>query len=188
MKIALKTALVLLCFCLALQSADAQGHSRKDKLTEDKLDGRKETYEGTYQLPFPDVWNIIKESINEIGCQIESAKPITTDEGTYKGKIQSTFCILVRSDDTTDVVLERYAMEVPYIRAGVWTSGRMQYTFYVVEKDNGDVNVRLKGELSGYEDHVTSKFHYFESNRILEEKLYNIIEGKIAAMMEESDG
>ncbi len=166
-----------------LMTYDADAQSRRERF--EKKKERPDVFETTFQKSFPTVWNIIKEAIVESDCQVEAAKPVTTDAGTFKGKIQSTFCVLVRGEDSTLPVLERYSERVPYIRAGVWTAVRMQYTFYVVENEDGDVKVKLKGEISGYETYVTSKFHYFDSNGMLEEQLFELVKKKVAAAEDE---
>lgn len=180
MKTSIQFLAILLLTLFSIQSADAQ--SRRHKKEEAK---KPNVFEATFDKSFPTVWKVIQNAITESGCLIEHAKFRETDEGTYKGKLTSTFCVIAAGEDTTIKVLERYSERVPYIRAGLWTSARMHYTFYVTENDDGTVLVKMKGEISGYEEYVTNKFHYFDSNGQLETTMLTLVKTMVAKAEDE---
>lgn len=127
----------------------------------------RDKYEDTYDVPFEDVWNAIKGFLEEKSCMIIRDRYSQTDEGLYKGSIHSDMCVL-SIGDTTEPVIKRYSTKIPYIRGGVWANGRMQYKFVVKEQDDGTVHVLLRGEMSGFEEHVTNQVHFWDSNGYLE--------------------
>lgn len=138
------------------------------------------TFREVFNAPFPAVWKSIKQALAEEDCLVEHEKYSESDGGTYKGKITSLFCVLASGDDTTETVMERYSKRIPYIRGGLWTSVRMQYVFYVTEKEDHTVQVIIKGEISGYEEHVTNQFHYFDTNGTLEQRMIERLKRLVA--------
>lgn len=129
-------------------------------------------FQDTVDAPFDLVWKAAIESIKEMGCQVEESFPVESDNYLFKAKLSSAFCVLATGYDSTMAVFDRYAERIPYIRGAVWTSARIQYTFYLTELPDGRVAVRLIGQMSGYEEYVTAKFHYFDSKGILEKELF----------------
>ncbi len=138
------------------------------------------TFREVFNAPFPAVWKSIKQALGEDGCLVEHEKYSEADNGTYKGKLTSLFCVLAAGEDSTEEVMERYSKRVPYIRGGYWTSVRMQYIFYVTEKEDHTVQLILKGEISGYEEHVTHQFHYFDTNGVLEQRIIDKLKRLVA--------
>lgn len=140
---------------------------------------KPEIFRETFTASFPAVWTSIKKALAESDCLVEHEKYSEGDDGKYKGKLTSVFCVLASGADSTEVVMERYSKRIPYIRGASWTSVRMQYLFYVTELEDGTVEVKLKGEISGFEDYITTHFHYFASNGVLEraimEKLKHLV-------------
>ena len=131
----------------------------------------KEKYEQTFNYSFEIVWNAIKEALKEINCLPSQEKYQQTDAGLYKGNLKSDYCVFSIGDDTTFKALKRYSLEVPYIRGGIWINGRMLYKFRLTEKDDGNVDLVLTGEISGFEDFVTHEVHFWKSNGILETEM-----------------
>lgn len=128
----------------------------------------KETYELTFdEALFEDVWNSIKKSLEETNCMTIKETYSQNDEGFFKGNIKSDFCVFAEGD-TTHENLEKYSIKVPFIRGGNWVTGRFQYKFLIKEQDDGTVYVKLKGEVSGFEDYVTGQVHFWDSNGFLE--------------------
>jgi len=136
----------------------------------------KEKYEKTFNYPFEIVWNAVKQSIEGISCQIGYENYKQTDEGWYKGTIKSDYCVFSTGDDTTFATLKKYSLEVPYIRGGIWINGRMQYKFMLTEKEDGSVDLMLKGEISGFEEFVTNEVHFWKSIGIFETRMLKEIE------------
>ncbi len=136
----------------------------------------KKKYEKTYNYPFEIVWQAIKKSLEDKYCQISYEKYSQTDNGLYKGSLHSDFCVFSAGRDTTFVTLKKFSYEVPFIRGGIWLNGRMQYKFKLTENDDGSVYVLLKGEISGFEDFVTHKVHFWKSNGFFETKMLEAIE------------
>jgi hypothetical protein len=88
-------------------------------------------------------------------------------------------CVFVEGEGKTIDTLQRYSLKVPVIRGGVWINGRMQYKFIIKEQEDGQVHLRLIGEVSGFENYVTSSVHFWESNGILETRMLRRIEENI---------
>lgn len=147
----------------------------------DEEKDKTEILRETFPKPFPIVWTSIKKALAEVDCLVEHEKYSETDEGTYKGKLTSLFCVLASGEDSTEVIMERYSKRIPYIRGASWSSVRMQYLFYVTELADGTVEVKLKGEISGYEDYITNHFHYFASNGVLEHRIMERLGRLLAA-------
>ncbi|MEN6510553.1 MAG: hypothetical protein ABFD00_01805 [Chloroherpetonaceae bacterium] len=153
----------------------------EDKFDPFKKDTVKEQYnpngyERIYNSSFEKVWNIVIKSIEELNCQILQKTYNQTDQGYYKGKVFSDYCVIIGNTDSTWDVLKQFSLKIPIIRGGVWKSGRMQYKFWLTENPDGTTHVKLKGQLSGMEEHVTNKVQFWESNGILERKILNRIQ------------
>jgi len=123
----------------------------------------KDKYELTVDKPFDQVWESAIKSIDELNCMIASKNSRQDDDGLYKGKIESDFCIFAVGD-TVWQNFKYYAVAPPFIRGGVWETGRFQYKIIIKEEDNGQTYIRVIGEVSGHETHVTDKVHFFKSN------------------------
>ncbi|HPD32972.1 MAG TPA: hypothetical protein P5545_01700 [Bacteroidota bacterium] len=154
---------------------------QEDKFNPFKVDTVKaqynpEGYERTFTQSFETVWNTVIKAIDEQSCQILQKNYNQTTEGYYKGKIFSDYCVIVGKTDSTWDVLKKYSVQIPIIRGGVWASGRIQYKFWLTEQPNGTTIVKLKGEISGMEEHATAKVHFWESNGILERQMLNRIQ------------
>ncbi len=148
----------------------------EDKFDPFKADPRlkyykAEGYDYTMNYSFERVYNACKTAIEELGCQIINQTYSQTDDGFYKGKVFSDYCVFIGKTDTTFDNIERYCVKVPIIRGGVWVNGRMQYKFIINENKDGTTYLKLKGEVSGREDYVTSKVHFFESNGYFENQI-----------------
>lgn len=143
--------------------------------------------EATYSKSFPTVWKCIRNAILEgNSCQLEYDKYSQNDKNLLRGKIQSVYCIIATGADSTKDVLEREGGEfVPFIRGASWVAARVQYTVNVVENPDKTVKIIVKGELSGYEDFITNRFHYFPSLGKLEEKLFADINRRVAEAKDE---
>lgn len=136
----------------------------------------RDKYEQTYNYPFEVVWNAIKQSLEDIQCQVGYERYNQDDEGLYKGSIKSDFCVFSLGKDTTFATLKKYSLEVPYIRGGIWLNGRMQYHFRLTEQSDGTVYLHLTGKISGFEDFVTHEVQFWESNGIFETQMLERIE------------
>ena len=138
-----------------------------------------EGYEREFNTSFETTWNTVVKAIEELNCQILQKNYNQTDEGYYKGKIFSDYCVIVGNTDSTWDVLKKYSVKIPIIRGGVWISGRIQYKFWLTEQPNGKTLVKLKGQISGMEEHVTAKVHFWDSNGILEHRILNILQNAL---------
>ncbi len=127
-------------------------------------------FKETFQADFPTVLNAIKKTIVDNGCMVEDSKdPKITEEDLYKIVIRTNMCVYVVGEDSTLITMARYSRAVPVIRAGRWVNGRIQYRIILTENaDRTSTNMILKSEMSGFEDYVTSKVHFWNSNGILE--------------------
>lgn len=141
----------------------------------------KEKYDETYQDPFESVWNAVKAAIIDLNCMIAQEKYSQTDEGFFKGKIESDYCVFSVGVDSTFDVLKKYSLELPLIRGGRWMTGRMKYVFNIEEKNDGSVYLLLRGEISGFENYVTHRVHFWKSNGYWETYILNRIKEKLVA-------
>jgi hypothetical protein len=138
-----------------------------DWRSSEQLDTRfpylKDKYEDTLNLPFSQVWDAAVKCIDDINCQTITKNPRSGDDGLYRGTITSDYCVFALGD-TTLKNMKYYSIEVPFIRGGVWANARFQYKFIIRELEAGGCYVRIIGEISGREEHVTNKVHFWESN------------------------
>ncbi|OGU60890.1 MAG: hypothetical protein A2X64_11125 [Ignavibacteria bacterium GWF2_33_9] len=141
----------------------------------------KDGYDIDLPYAFEKVYRACVKAIEENGCQIMQESYNQTDEGLYKGKVFSDYCVFIGKCDTTLDAIKRYSVKEPTIRGGVWVNGRIQYKFVLKELENGNTHLKLKGEISGREDYVTAKVHFWESCGIFEhdiiEKIKSILAG-----------
>jgi hypothetical protein len=128
----------------------------------------KEKYEDTLTYSFEVVWNAIKLSLESINCLVSQEKYSQTDQGLFKGSLKSDYCVFSQGKDSTFDVLKKYSIEVPYIRGGMWLTGRMQYKFNLTEREDNTIYLLLKGEVSGWEEFVTHEVHFWKSNGYFE--------------------
>jgi len=135
-----------------------------------------EGYERVFNASFETVWNTVIKAIENLNCQILQKNYNQTEEGYYKGKIFSDYCVILGKTDSTWDVLKKYSVKIPIIRGGVWISGRIQYKFWLTENPDGTTHLKLKGQISGMEEHATAKVHFWESNGILEREILNKIQ------------
>lgn len=171
----------------AQEEEQKQEQKSKDDWRSDETEGKvkfpylKEKYDTTFASSFEDVWNAALKSIEDINCQVITKSPRQDDDGYYKGKIESDFCPFAQGDTTLEN-LKYFSVEIPFIRGGVWTIGRMQYKFIVKENEDHTVYCRLIGEISAWEDHVTSKVHFFQSNGYFEYTMLERLKKNLAAI------
>lgn len=144
----------------------------------------KDKYDATYDASFETVFNSVLESIEDINCMIMVKTPEQDEEtGLFRGKIVSDYCIFAVGD-TTEEVLKYYSIDVPFIRGGNWSNGRMRYTFNLKEQEDGTVYLLLEGEISGFEKHATNKVHFWKSNGYFETKMMERIDEKVKTKIE----
>lgn len=165
--------LIILALLIITMPLFSQTNDDEDKFNPFKIDDKmkyynKDGYEYTYNYSFERVYNACKKAIEDLGCQILSQSYNQTDEGLYKGKVFSDYCVFASKSDTIVDALSRYSVKVPVIRGGVWINGRIQYKFIITENSDGTTKLKLTGQISGREDYVTSKVHFWESNGLFE--------------------
>lgn len=144
-----------------------------------RLKNYKERYEESFDKSFDEVWEATISSIEELNCMLITKNTSQNDEGFLKGKIKSDFCVFSSGKDSTFKVLQRESLEVPFIRGGSWISGRKQYTIVLKEQEDGTVNMILKCEISGREDHVTKRIHFWKSVGNFETDMIESIKSKL---------
>jgi len=149
--------------------------SEGQKDVPERLKYYKEKYEESYDYPFEIVWKAVKKSLEDLGCLVAQEKYSQNDKGLYKGSLKSDFCVFSLGSDTTFKVLQKYSLEVPPIRGGIWVNGRMLYKFKIEEIAENKVTLLLSGELSGREDYVTQEVHFWKSNGFFETRILHLI-------------
>ena len=149
---------------------------------EERLKFFKEKFEETFtDYYFDEVWNATIEAIESTGCQIGTKSDRQDDDGFYKGKIVSDFCVFAmkENDDAVMDSLIKYSLEVPFIRGGTWENGRIQYKIIIKENED-NVEFILKGEISGREGYVTNEVHWWKSSGYFEHHLIEKIKSILA--------
>lgn len=144
----------------------------------------KERYEVIFsEYFFDEVWNATIEAIEATDCFVAQKSSRQDDDGFYKGKIVSDFCVLASldMDENADVydTLKAYSVKVPVIRGGIWKNGRIQYKVIIKEHEDETVSLLIKAEMSGYEDYVTNQVHFWESSGWLEHFLIEDIKARL---------
>lgn len=147
----------------------------------------KEKYELTVDKPFDEVWQASLKSIEELNCMIINKSSKQDDNGLYKGKVESDFCVFAEGDSVWQN-FKYYATEPPFIRGGVWKTGRFQYKIIVKEEENGQTYIRVMGEVSGHETHVTNKVQFFQSNGFKETMMIERIKKNLGLPYEFKEG
>lgn len=151
----------------------------------ERLKYYRERYEDTFNETFETVWLAIKKTLEDIGCMISYEKYQQDTNGLFRGTIKSDFCVFSMGKDTTFKVLKRFSYEMPLIRGGIWINGRIQYTFRVIENEDGSIYLSFKGQLSGFEEFVTHQVHFWKSNGYLETKMLERIKANIPLVKQE---
>ena len=132
---------------------------------------------------FDEVWNATIEAVEATNCFVAQKSSRQDDEGFYKGKVVSDFCVLASTDMGEDVdvydTLKFYSVQVPVIRGGVWKNGRIQYKIIIKENEDETVRLLIKSELSGLEEYVTNEVHFWESSGWLEHFLLEDIKARL---------
>lgn len=153
-----------------LENMDEKQIKEKKQEDDPKKMYYKEKFEEVFtDYFFDDVWNATIKAIEETGCQIATKTNAQDEEGFLKGKIVSDFCVFAMKERKDEVIdsLGKYSYDMPFIRAGVWESGRVQYKI-VLKESEGKVDMLLKAEISGREGYITSEVHFWKSNGYLE--------------------
>ncbi len=138
-------------------------------------------HEENLKKPFPTVWKAIHKALETINCRVETEKKSEAENGLFKGNIRTENWIFITGEDSTLDRLEKYGV-VPTIRAGRWVSGRAQFKFIIKEKDDESTDIRLTTEISGFEEYVTQKVHFWNSNGLLDTQIMEKIRAALAEM------
>lgn len=172
-----KLILFIVCtFVLTQTQFIAFSQTDEEKNVPERLKYLREKYEENFEANFQTVFDACKTFIEkEVSCQILSQKVREMEDGKSRGVIRSELCIFAQNDETVFPKIQKYALDPPFIRGGVWTSGRMKYVFIVTEVEANNINVELRGELSGFEDNASFKAHFFNSNGLLEFQAFEAI-------------
>lgn len=115
----------------------------------------------------------IESALVKNSTGVESGKLNQLENGTYKGKIQSFIKVIYSGEQGVLDTLKAYSTEesVPFIRGGVWVAARVQYVFYLTENDDETTNLRIKCDVSGFEQYITDLPHSTVSNGKLEQQI-----------------
>lgn len=163
----MKHAIVILAALLLAMPLAAAGDDQQEQIV----------LEETLDVSFGRVWAGVKKAMEIKGCskpEVEKVIEPAEEGGQYKGLYKSDYCILVTGEDSTKTVMERYG-ELPRIRMGIWTTGRIKYFINVKELENRKAKITLKAQLSGYEEYITSQVYFWNSNGILEREMMALI-------------
>lgn len=146
---------------------------------------QQQVFVETIKHPFPTVWKAVHRLLDEMKLRIESEKKSNDNaEGLFKGNIRTEFYIFAQGEDTTYDVLERYGI-TPTIRGGQWISGRIQYKIILKEGKDESTEMKLTGDLSGFESFVTNAVHFWNSNGLLEKEFVARILKKVEEVAKE---
>ena len=169
----IKLLLTLVVLNLVSNTAFAQEEPELDPLR---------FYRAKYDLTFTESFDVVKDAVTavleDIQCLTTQNVLKTDKDGFNRQIIKSDFCVFVEGDSTFEK-LRFFSKEMPFIRGGTWKNGRMQYNFVVTEQAEGSTYLLLKGNLSGFENYVTNKVHFWESNGQLEQAILDAITEKV---------
>ncbi len=141
-------------------------------------------YQAKYELNFSTNIDIVIEAIEEIfeeyGCTlIQNVKKPDID-GFEKAIIKSDYCVIEEGEHSFDTLMYYSKTNgMPFIRGGLWKNGRIQYKFVIKELESGGCHLLLKASLSGFENNITNKVHFWESNGMLEHSMLEAISAKV---------
>lgn len=159
--------------------------SQDEAENDDPLRYYKAKYEEDFTEPIDSVVSATVKAIEDLNCVVILNKTKTDKDGYFKALVKSDYCVFSEGRDTTFDKLRSYSYQMPFIPGGIWKNGRMQYKFIIKEQSDGTIHLVLKGNLSGYEDYVTNKVHFWTSNGILEHNMLELIKFNIAAQKKE---
>jgi len=143
-------------------------------------------YEAEYNEPIQLVVDAVNKAIDDIDCVVTKNVMKTARNGRMKAIIRSDYCVFAEGDSTFDLI-KKYSYKTPHIRGGSWLNGRMQYKFMLKEKNDSTVYLLLKGNLSGFEDTMTNRVHFWKSNGIFEHRMLESIKENIETLKEENE-
>jgi len=151
--------------------------------SEEELDPMR-FYKAKYELELKENINVVIEAVieifNELGCAIIQNTTKPDPDGYTKAIIKSDFCVIIEGKGSFDTLMYySKTNDMPFIRGGIWNNGRIQYRFIIKENENGGCNLSLKATLSGLENNITHKVHFWESNGMLEHSILEAISEKV---------
>ena len=139
------------------------------------------TLTDTVDVSFGKAWNAVREAMQEFGCpepQTEKVIEPAEELGFYKGIYVSDFCIMFTGEDSTKIKMEEFG-KIPPIRGGIWITGRVQFKLNVKEVGVRKTVIRLRAELSGFEEFITNRVFFWTSNGVLERRMRDDILNRI---------
>jgi len=122
-------------------------------------------------------------------CSIIQYNMKTNDEGFAKGSITSNFCVIAVGDTAYKTALPYSVVQssetmghkqMPFIPGGKWQNIRIQFKFKLEENADETITITLKNaEMSGMEEYVTRKVHFWESNGLFETSIMEKIQNDL---------
>jgi hypothetical protein len=119
-----------------------------------------------FNKDFDEVFKATKAGLEAAGYTVNYASK-------KRKQIETEFRQLA-NEDTFDDVMDKYG-DVPYMRSPGWTTGRVKLFVTLEEIDSNRTAVKVLGQLSGYEERFTNRWHYWRSNGKLEDEAMNAI-------------
>ncbi len=185
--ISFKTAVLALLVCFAFDSIVAKAAFQDEGQEElDPLRFYQAKYEAEYSEPIQLVVDAVNKSIEDINCVVTKNAMKTDRKGRMKAIVRSDYCVFAEGDSTFKL-LKKYSYKIPHIKGGSWINGRMQYKFMVKEKNDSTVYLLLKGQMSGFENTMTNRVHFWKSNGMFEHRMLESIKENIKALKEENE-
>lgn len=160
-----------------------KGLKKLEGTDEENLKYYREKFEETYtDYFFDEVWNACIEALDARSCAVAQKSSRQDENALFRGKLTSEYCIFAMDEDEHDVAdsLWKYSYKVPVIRGADWKNGRIQYKIILKENEDESVYMRIIGEISGMEGHVTNEVHFWESNGWFEHYLLEQINENLA--------
>jgi len=181
----MKSKLLFLSLALMMIVAASDFTQAQDEEEDlDPLRFYKAKYDTSFMAPIDAVREAVRKAIEDINCVVVQDVMKTNEDGWLKVIIKSDYCVFIEGDGTFDL-LQKYSYEMPFIRGGSWRNGRMQYKFILTEKPDESVYVLLKGQMSGYEDSVTNRVHFWVSNGLYEHEMLMAIKRYLGEIVKE---
>jgi hypothetical protein len=124
---------------------------------------------------FDQVFKAVKTGLESVGYIVNYS--------SKKKKLVETEFRQLADEDTFDDTMEKFG-DVPYMRSPGWTTGRVKLWVTLEQIDSARTAVKVLGQLSGYEERFTNRWHYWRSNGKLEEQAMNSIVEAVEAVKE----
>ncbi len=185
--LALSCAPLFSQFDIGTQTAVKTSALSQEEEELDPLRYFKPKYEEKFDANPQLVAEAIRKAIKDIDCVIVKDLEKPQKNGLLKILIKSDYCVISEGHDSTFDLVEKYSYKYPFIRGGSWLNLRLQYSFILKETKNEKTDMLLKTQMSGFEDNITNRVHFWKSNGLLEHAMLERIKKYVRDLKKEEE-